>query len=445
MNQKMKRLLFFVYCLLPTAYLTSAQTVLYNGGTDITAEAGSIIYVDGAVINDVNGLIHNKGDIYLTRNWTNYEPSGCLDPTTGTVILDGASTQTITGTEPTTFNNLDCRQGSKKILAIDTYVGGNTGVLMLKSSPFELNSNTLFVTNSSSAAITRTTGYIISETEPAPSGNGYGTVEWRIKNSGAGSNYIYPFGTVAGTYIPFLFNVTNAGVQSTTGAMAVATYPTDVTANPNNRPLPTGVTDLTDISNAVMPEAAPVCVDRFWITNALNYTTDPKADIYFTYTDAEWNTTGSTNNIEEDSLKAWRWGGSQWLQPTVGFGIPNSNQVMVPMANTFSQWTLKGTEPVVIPCGDLFLPNAFSPNGDNKNDIFRPRSNCIKEMTFRIYNRWGNLVFETTDISKGWDGSTPEGKNGNVGVYAYELNATVADDQGVTTQISKKGTVTLLK
>ena len=437
----MKRLFFSLYFVLCTLYLCSAQAVLYNGGTDITADAGSIIYVDGDVINSLNGTIHNQGDIYLTKNWTNHHLAGCLDPTTGTVILDGASTQTITGSASTTFNNLDCRKGSKKKLYIDTYVGGNTGVLMLKSSPFELNSNTLMVTNPLPGAITRTSGYIISETEPVP---GYGTVEWRIKNASAGTNYTYPFGTNASVYVPFVFNVKTAGVQSSTGAMAVSTYPTNVTASPNNRPLPTGVSNLNDLSNAANPEAGPICADRFWITDPLNYTTKPTADIIFTYTDAEWNTLGgSTNKIFEDSLRAWRWTGSQWQLPAVGTGNPATNQVTVKSVNTFTQWTLMGEEPPPPPpCGDFFLPNAFSPNSDGMNDYFKPRNNCIASLDFKIYNRWGNLVYwSTSPADPGWDGSTFKTKDGSVAVYSYILFATLQDG----THYDKKGTVTLLK
>jgi gliding motility-associated-like protein len=433
--------LLIAYCLLPTAYCFS-QTVLYNGGTTITNDVNSVIYVDGNITNDVGGTIHNTGDIYLTKNWTNNEPSGCLDPTTGTVILDGASTQTITGTSSTTFNNLDCRNGSKKVLDILTYVGGTTGVLMLKSSPFDLNTNTLTVTNPLPAAITRTTGYILSETADPPSGPGYGIVVWYIGNTGPGNTYTYPFGTISGSYIPFDFKIKTAGVQSGTGYMALATYPTAVSATPNNRPLPSGVSNLIDQSTNL--EAAPLCADRYWITDASVYTTKPTADITFTYTDADWNTTGgSTNTIWEDSLRAWRWNGAQWLNPGVGTDVPSTNKVTATSINLFGPWTLKGVEPPPPPpCGEFFLPNAFSPNGDGKNEFFRPRNNCIASLDFRIYNRWGNPVYiSTSPTDPGWDGSTPKGKDGNDGVYIYTLSATLSDG----THFDKKGTVTLVK
>src|SRR5581483_11889855 len=56
------------------------------------------------------------------------------------------------------------------------------------------------------------------------------------------------------------------------------------------------------------------------------------------------------------------------------------------------------------PCS-LFVPNAFSPNGDGQNDILYVRDNCILTMDFTIYDRWGNKVFESKNQSTGWDGA----------------------------------------
>ncbi|HEY4799667.1 MAG TPA: gliding motility-associated C-terminal domain-containing protein, partial [Bacteroidia bacterium] len=348
------------------------------------------------------------------------------------IILAG-NAQNIRGTHATKFNNLDCQGAGTKTLHVTTIVGGTSGLLSLHNADVSLNSNTLIVTNPASGAITRTNGYIVSETDPI---SGYGTLQWNFGNSTG--NYVYPFGTSGGMYIPFFWNVTVPGIQIANGNMAVSTYPTSVTANPNNLPFPAGVTNLNDASGK---NAASSCLDRYWMINANNYSADPVADITFTYLDAEWDGSvpGSTNNFaSENDLKGWKWNGVSWQDELPENLNTGSNTLTVNTVSGSAPWTLKGKELI---CGDFFLPNAFSPNGDGHNDIFRPRNNCIKDMDMKIYNRWGNLVYETTDITQGWDGSTPKGKSGNEGVYAYELSAKLFDG----TDVIKRGTVTLLK
>jgi gliding motility-associated-like protein len=91
-------------------------------------------------------------------------------------------------------------------------------------------------------------------------------------------------------------------------------------------------------------------------------------------------------------------------------------------------------------CGELFVPNAFSPNGNNVNDIEYVYGSCIQALDFRIYDRWGNMVFETTDPTKGWDGKF-NGQLLNSGVFDYELQAILNDGQ----LIEQKGNINLIR
>src|SRR5437868_3089549 len=73
--------------------------------------------------------------------------------------------------------------------------------------------------------------------------------------------------------------------------------------------------------------------------------------------------------------------------------------------------------------GDVFIPNAFTPDANGKNDEFRIHSEVLKDLTLlRIFNRWGQLVFETNDMDKGWDG-TYNGKPLMPGVFVFYLDA----------------------
>lgn len=88
----------------------------------------------------------------------------------------------------------------------------------------------------------------------------------------------------------------------------------------------------------------------------------------------------------------------------------------------------------------IFVANAFTPNGDGKNDIVYVHNDNIKSLKFSVYDQWGNMLFQSLSPQKGWDG-TYKGKLQPVGVYVYYLEAVMDDGQPVT----KKGTITLLR
>lgn len=75
----------------------------------------------------------------------------------------------------------------------------------------------------------------------------------------------------------------------------------------------------------------------------------------------------------------------------------------------------------------IILPNVFTPNFDSINDVFKPRLDEITEMSFSIYNRYGNLIFETNRLNGFWDGRTTSGEPCTDGVYFCVLTATGVD------------------
>lgn len=88
----------------------------------------------------------------------------------------------------------------------------------------------------------------------------------------------------------------------------------------------------------------------------------------------------------------------------------------------------------------IYVANTFTPNGDGKNDVVYVHSNNIKSMTFYVYDQWGEMLFKSTDINVGWDG-TYKGTMQPVGVYVYFVQAVMVDG----TQLTKKGTITLIR
>lgn len=95
---------------------------------------------------------------------------------------------------------------------------------------------------------------------------------------------------------------------------------------------------------------------------------------------------------------------------------------------------------VELPCGRVFLPNAFSPNGDLSNEELCVMGSCIVTLQFQIFDRWGNKVFETTDPRICWDGNY-NGKPMNPGVFYYHMSAVT--NNGETTE--QKGTISLVR
>ncbi|WP_143307917.1 gliding motility-associated C-terminal domain-containing protein [Chitinophaga vietnamensis] len=90
---------------------------------------------------------------------------------------------------------------------------------------------------------------------------------------------------------------------------------------------------------------------------------------------------------------------------------------------------------------NVYFPNAFTPNGDGRNDIFRPIFRCpMNQYTLSIYNRWGNRLFFTTDPQFAWTG-TYQGRPVDIGTYVWILDYT---DGNTNQRVHKTGMVTVL-
>ena len=80
---------------------------------------------------------------------------------------------------------------------------------------------------------------------------------------------------------------------------------------------------------------------------------------------------------------------------------------------------------MIILIDEVHFPTAFSPNNDGYNDFFHELGGVgISDLYYAIYDRWGELIFETDDVqSKGWDG-TYKGEDCEIGVYAWKAHVT---------------------
>lgn len=97
----------------------------------------------------------------------------------------------------------------------------------------------------------------------------------------------------------------------------------------------------------------------------------------------------------------------------------------------------------------LIVPNVFTPNGDGFNDVFKIRNSAVSEFTFRVFNRWGTQIYETTAPEIAWDGKTQAGSPAPGGTYFYTLKAKLASGNDIAIFQDKetldKGNITLIR
>ncbi len=146
--------------------------------------------------------------------------------------------------------------------------------------------------------------------------------------------------------------------------------------------------------------------------------------------------------------------GYSWISSRPGENVPSVwNPVVTPTGPTTYTVTVVnaqgciGTASITIrvanpPCNDedIFLPTAFTPNGDGHNDVLYVRSNFVSTLELHIYNRWGEEVFKTNNISIGWDGKY-KGERLAPDVFGYYMNVSCPNQR----TFFKKGNITLLE
>jgi gliding motility-associated-like protein len=199
------------------------------------------------------------------------------------------------------------------------------------------------------------------------------------------------------------------------------------------------------LSDKATCNLADTIIKIIYISDLGNLVIDATADQYTVYKGKS-----TTLHASPNSGYNYLWSPSSSLSDAT-----SPNPVATPPVTTTYKLTV--SDPLVTRCGlvdsvtinvieifciepYIFVPNAFSPNGDGDNDSLFVRGNDIREMFFTVYNRWGEKVFETKDKSIGWDGKFKDMK-ADPGVFVYYLEVTCVDDQ----KFFKKGNVTLIR
>ena len=196
-----------------------------------------------------------------------------------------------------------------------------------------------------------------------------------------------------------------------------------ITVNPDNTTsytvtgtdVNTGCTNTASVTVTVLPY--PVA-DFSWNPQPVT-TSDPIAN---------FNASSSTNG------SSWLWdfaglGSASLINPSFSFPGEGSYKVTLLVSNGACFDTISHIVIVVEDNITFYIPNAFSPDGDQINDFFVPVGAGIEDNYYRmmIFNRWGALVYETDDLTKPWNGTDLKGSNAPEGNYIYKI--TIGDNK----------------
>lgn len=201
---------------------------------------------------------------------------------------------------------------------------------------------------------------------------------------------------------------------------ASGTYNTQLVVTSNNR-CTASVSKLISVNPS--PEA------EFGMTNNPAVAQEP---IYF----SDFSTPSST-------IRQWLWefgdeGSSNVQAPAHVYQLSGVYNITLTVTDDVgcSDTIVKTVEITLLPQ----VPTAFTPNGDNTNDLLFVKGGPFQALTFRVYNSWGELVFETSNQSIGWDGKK-NGVDQPVGSYVWTLVVDMYNNR----QVKKNGDVTIIR
>jgi gliding motility-associated-like protein len=154
-----------------------------------------------------------------------------------------------------------------------------------------------------------------------------------------------------------------------------------------------------------------------------------------------------TNSSTDATSYAWNLGNGNTFNTTATgteeetYGTEGVYTIVLTASNGICSDLATVIVTVESPAPIIHVPNVFSPNGDGSNDVFFIDNMYLSTLNVKIFNRWGNLMYEITDPAGTWDGNTPDGKEASDGVYFFTYVA-VGINQ---TELSGHGNVTLVR
>lgn len=389
---------------LPNVFIEATPAVLCPNSTvtlEIKGSTGSYTWNTGTT--GTNSITVNTTGIY-TATLTNIcgtrtptiqinslpDPAVTITPNSATLCPGGVITLTATGNtgnylwnSAETSSVISVNTPGVKIVSVTNACGtaiDSANISNINFPPLALTSNSLTICSGEVATLTVTGGVPLTTGSP---------IIYNWSNNSTNTSSVQT--TTGGVVTVSNTNVCNTQTASINVSVTVLTA--DILANPTSGSDPLLV-NFTDNS-----------------TGAITY---------------NWNFgNGAVATTQTVSPQTYNGSGSYWAYLAVANGACVSKDSILIT--------------VELP-PEIIIPNVFTPNNDNVNDVFKITALNIKEFNCTIYDRWGLKMFYWEDVTKGWDGKK-DGKNVPDGTYFYILYAKDIDEK----EINKQGSVNLFK
>jgi len=383
-------------------YVSSLAQGLINKGAGIVVKSGAHVVVNGNFLNKIgtqDGFVKLDGKLIVKGDVINNATNEIfIIPTTmsdGWLVMPSGGIQKFRGTSTLRVNNLELSGGTKRLDMAEVKVVGDFKL----AAVLELNTHVFHLENSDPTSLIHQNGYIKAETTPQ---EGLGYVRWDIANEIG--RFIIPFGSGNEPVADESLELIIRSPGNMEGYFMCSTYGTIM----SNIPYPDGVATLDPFTENEM-------ADRFWIIHPV-FQNFPTGNISFHYTNND------IDDLNEKKLISAQYNESEhvWMTyPVVEVDEMNNFLLTdtIHFASVDHRWTLVG----LMENTHIYIPTCFSPNGDGKNDVFAPVIHGnVYEYEFWIFDRWGQLVFYTTDPKEAWDG-TFKGEKAQQDVYVVKV------------------------
>lgn len=405
----------------PVVSIVSSPSVICSGSSSILTASGASTYTwaPTANLNAATGTTVNANpNITTTYSVIGASTLGCIG--TATTGLTVVPTPTIT----TSANPITVCSGETSTLSA-------SGATNYTWSPSATLSNVNGSTTEASPILTTT--YTVIGTN--------GTAPFLCTSSNTIKVNAIPNPTVIAGANQIICEGSNALLY----AIGANTY----TWSPN-----AGIVDIHDSTTNVYPQGSGVFIYTITGTssnnctgsNTLQVTVNPLPTVY----------AGEDTTINIDNTVTLFGTGNNYVQlgfvsasdgtslscnycPTVTVNPQNNTCYTLEAISSFG---CKNTDVVCITVTkdwNVYIPNAFTPDGDKLNEVFIPVGYAISEIKLTIFDRWGHVVFKSNDTVIGWDG-TKNGKVCEQGVYVYQAEITAMSGE----KVIKTGHVTLI-